>query len=189
MKEGKIIIFSAPSGSGKSTIIHRLMADERLRLGFSVSATSRSPRAGEVDGKDYFFITAEEFDAAVRAGRFIEWEEVYNGTRYGTLSSEVERVIGEGRNLVLDIDVKGGVNVKRIYGDRALSVFIQPPSLEVLAARLRGRGTDSEEVVARRLAKAEEELSYAPQYDAVVVNDDLDEAVAQATRLILDFTA
>lgn len=187
MKEGKIIIFSAPSGSGKSTIIQRLMQNPELRLGFSVSATSRQPRGSEQHGREYYFITCEEFKLRVGAGEFIEWEEVYPGTCYGTLRSEVERVTGNGQNLVLDIDVAGGVNVKKMYGDRALALFIEPPSLEELERRLKGRGTDAPEVVEKRLAKAEYELGFAPQYDAVIVNEDLEAAVAAATTLILDF--
>lgn len=186
MKQGKIIIFSAPSGSGKSTIISRLMADPALRLSFSVSATSRAPREGEVNGKNYYFITPEEFRRHVEAGDFIEWEEVYKGTCYGTLSSEVERVLAEGRNLVLDIDVKGGINVKKMF-PQALSIFIEPPSVEALEARLRARATDSDEVIRRRLEKADYELSFAPQYDRKVVNDNLDEAVESVRTLVADF--
>ena len=177
MKEGKIIIFSAPSGSGKSTIIQRLMQNPELHLGFSVSATSRQPRGSEQHGREYYFITCEEFKLRVGAGEFIEWEEVYPGTCYGTLRSGVERVI----------DVAGGVNVKKMYGDRALALFIEPPSLGELERRLKGRGTDAPEVVEKRLAKAEYELGFAPQYDAVIVNDDLETAVAAVTTLILDF--
>ncbi|MCI5627686.1 MAG: guanylate kinase [Porphyromonadaceae bacterium] len=187
MKEGKIIIISAPSGSGKSTIIQRLMQNPELHLGFSVSATSRQPRGSEQHGREYYFITCEEFKLRVGAGEFIEWEEVYPGTCYGTLRSEVERVTGNGQNLVLDIDVAGGVNVKKMYGDRALALFIEPPSLGELERRLKGRGTDAPEVVEKRLAKAEYELGFAPQYDAVIVNDDLETAVAAVTTLILDF--
>lgn len=189
MTAGKIIIFSAPSGSGKSTIIRRLMQDPELGLEFSVSATSRAPREGETHGKDYYFITEEEFEKHVGAGNFIEWEEVYNGTRYGTLRSEVERVADSGHNLVLDIDVKGGVNVKRMFGSRALAIFIEPPGIEELSRRLHNRATDSEEVIQRRLDKAGVELTFAPQYDRVVVNDDLDQATEQVRRIIKEFIA
>lgn len=184
---GKIIIISAPSGTGKSTIINRIIDAPELNLGFSVSCTSRAPRAGEKHGVNYYFITDEEFCCRIDRGEFIEWEEVYAGTHYGTLASEVDRVTGEGRNLLLDIDVKGAVHVKKRYGARALSIFIMPPSVEVLGERLRGRGTDGEETIQRRLARAEEELSYAPQFDRTVVNDDLDTAVEQTRQLIYDF--
>lgn len=185
--QGKIIILSAPSGSGKSTVIKRIIDDEALRLGFSVSATSRAPRAGEEHGREYYFISDEEFLRRIEAGDFVEWEEVYAGTHYGTLSSEVERVTGSGRNLIMDIDVKGGVNVKERYGSRALSIFIMPPDLDTLSRRLHARGTDSEEVIERRLAKAEYEISFAPRYDVTVVNDDLDTAVEQVRAAILRF--
>lgn len=187
MKEGKIIIFSAPSGSGKSTVIGQLMSDPSLRLGFSVSATSRAPRGKEEHGREYYFISQEEFKNLVAKGEFVEWEEVYPGTCYGTLRSEVERVIKSGKNLVLDIDVAGGVNVKKIYGEQALSIFIEPPSMEELESRLRGRATDSDEVINKRLSKAKFELSYASQYDAIVVNDDLQVAVAEVRALIEKF--
>lgn len=189
MKKGKIIIFSAPSGSGKSTIIKKLMENPELNLDFSISATSRAPRGNEKDGVEYYFISSEEFHKRAENGEFIEWEEVYPGTCYGTLFSEVERVTSQGKNLVLDIDVKGGVNVKNIFGDEALSIFIMPPGLEALALRLRGRGTDSEEMIAKRLAKAEYELGFAEQYDAIVVNDELEAAVGETMALIRNFTA
>ena len=187
MKKGKIIIFSAPSGSGKSTIINRLRQDENLHLGFSISATSRAPRGKEENGREYYFISHEEFLKRVKNEEFIEWEEVYPGTCYGTLFSEVERVTGTGNNLILDIDVKGGVNVKRIFGPEAISIFIMPPGLEELESRLRGRATDSEEMITKRLAKAEYELSFASQYDAIVINDNLDKAVEETKSLIKDF--
>lgn len=185
--KGKIIIISAPSGCGKSTIISHIIDDPELRLGFSISATSRAPRAGETNGKDYYFISEEEFRLFVEEGRFIEWEEVYKGTCYGTLSSEVERVTDNNRNLILDIDVAGALNVKKRYGNDALTIFIMPPSLEELARRLHGRATDSKEVIARRLEKAEYEMGFASQFDKTVVNDDLDTAVETVRKLISDF--
>lgn len=174
MKKGKIIILSAPSGTGKSTIIARLMQNPDLKLGFSVSATSRAPRGAEVDGREYYFLSPEEFRAKVDNEEFVEWEEVYAGTCYGTLVSEVERVIDSGRNLIMDIDVKGALNVKKRYGSQALSLFILPPSVEELERRLRSRSTDTEESIRKRLEKAEYEMSFAPQFDTRIVNDDLD---------------
>lgn len=185
--EGKIIIVSAPSGTGKSTIIGQIIDDPQLRLSFSVSATSRSPRTGEQDGVHYYFLTEEEFQRRVDAGQFVEWEEVYAGTRYGTLVSEVERVVNSGRNLILDIDVKGALNVKKRFADRAMSLFIMPPDVATLERRLRNRATDSDEAIARRVAKAELEMSYAPQFDRVIVNDNLEKAVADVRAAILDF--
>lgn len=189
MKKGKIIILSAPSGTGKSTIIKELMKAEDLGLGFSISATSRSPRPGETDGREYYFITPDEFARRVDAGEFVEWEEVYAGTRYGTLRSEVERVTGSGLNLIMDIDVKGALNIKRQFGDEAISIFILPPSICELESRLRGRATESDESLARRIQKAEYELGFADSFDRRVVNDDLDTAVAETTEIIRDFTA
>lgn len=187
MEKGKIIILSAPSGSGKSTIIGHLMKMPELNLEFSISATSRAPRGEERDGREYYFLTPGEFHRRVDNGEFVEWEEVYAGTMYGTLRSEVERVVNAGRNLIMDIDVKGALNVKRIFGCEALAIFIAPPSLDVLESRLRGRNTDSEESVAKRLGKAEYELSFAPEFDNVVVNDDLDRAVKEVVDLIESF--
>lgn len=189
MKKGKIIILSAPSGTGKSTIIKELMKAEDLGLGFSISATSRSPRPGETDGREYYFITPDEFARRVDAGEFVEWEEVYAGTRYGTLRSEVERVTGSGLNLIMDIDVKGALNIKRQFGDEAISIFILPPSICELESRLRGRATESDDSLARRIQKAEYELGFADSFDRRVVNDDLDTAVAETTEIIRDFTA
>jgi guanylate kinase len=185
--QGKIIILSAPSGSGKSTIISRIIDDATLKLSFSISATSRSPRGEEQDGREYYFISDDEFMRRIERGEFVEWEEVYAGTHYGTLVSEVERVTSSGRNLIMDIDVKGGLNVKRKYGANALSVFIMPPSVEELERRLKGRATDADDVIARRLAKARYEMEFAPSYDCCVVNDDLDKAVAEVRTCILKF--
>ena len=187
MKKGKLIVISAPSGCGKSTIIKQIIDDERLKLGFSISATSRKPREGEEHGVHYYFISDEEFLQLIKEDKFVEWEEVSAGTHYGTLVSEVDRVTGEGRNLILDIDVKGGVNVKERFGEEALSLFIMPPSVDELGKRLRGRATDSEETILKRLAKAEFEIGFAPQYDTVIVNDDLDTAVEVVRSAILSF--
>ncbi|MCH4155899.1 MAG: guanylate kinase [Muribaculaceae bacterium] len=188
MGKGKLIIISAPSGCGKSTIISHIINDPELRLSFSVSATTRQPRTGEVNGKDYYFLTQEEFNDAIAENALVEYQEVYAGRFYGTLRSEVERIQSDGKNVVLDIDVKGGVNVKREYGNNALSIFIKPPSIETLRQRLVNRGTDTEEAINQRVAKASLELTYAEKYDAVVVNDVLEEAVARTRKLILEFT-
>ena len=181
---GKVIIFSAPSGSGKTTIVHRLL-ERYPQLEFSISATSRAPRGAERDGVDYYFLSQEAFAAAVAEGRFVEWEEVYKGTCYGTLRSEVERIWQKGHVIVFDVDVLGGINLKRIFGQDACSVFIMPPSVEELRRRLEGRGTDSPEAIDRRVAKAEFELTKAPEFDHTVVNDRLDDAVEE-TCAILD---
>lgn len=181
---GKVIIFSAPSGSGKTTIVHRLL-ERYPQLEFSISATSRAPRGAERDGVDYYFLSQEAFAAAVAEGRFVEWEEVYKGTCYGTLRSEVERIWQKGHVIVFDVDVLGGINLKRIFGQDACSVFIMPPSVEELQRRLEGRGTDSPEAIDRRVAKAEFELTKAPEFDHTVVNDRLDDAVEE-TCAILD---
>ena len=185
MEKGKIIVLSAPSGTGKSSIIKRLLDYPELQLGFSVSATSRSPRGTERHGVECYFITHEEFKKKADAGEFVEWEEVYPGTCYGTLKSEVKRVTEAGQNLIMDIDVKGGLNVKKCYGDQAITIFILPPSKEELERRLRGRGTDAEDVIRKRLDKADYELGFADQFDARVVNDDLERAVAEVRDLII----
>lgn len=186
MKNGKIIIFSAPSGSGKSTLIGHLL--KRFpQLEFSISATSRAPRGSEVNGKEYYFLSNEEFKNKVAAGEFVEWEEVYAGTCYGTLRSELKRIWDKGHVIVFDVDVKGGVNLKKIFGDDALSIFIMPPSVEELRRRLKKRGTDTPETIAKRVAKAEEEITYAPLFDKIVVNDSLETAIADATRITETF--
>lgn len=183
---GKLIIFSAPSGSGKSTIINHLL-QQSLNLAFSISATSRPPRGTERDGVEYFFLTPDEFRERIARGEFLEYEEVYPGRFYGTLKAQVEKQLAAGQNVIFDVDVVGGCNIKRFYGDRALSVFIQPPSVEELRRRLIGRATDSMSVIEDRVAKAEYELGFAPQFDVVVVNDDLERAKQEATDVIRNF--
>lgn len=187
MEKGKLIIISAPSGSGKSTIIGRVMQDESLKLTFSVSATTRPRRGSERHGVDYYYLTQEEFKHMIENDELVEYQEVYEGRYYGTPKSEIERITAEGHNVVLDLDVLGGVNVKKMYGDRALSIFIQPPSVEVLRERLLKRGTDSMEDIKNRIDKAEFEISIGPQFDHTVVNDVLDTAVDEVHRLIADF--
>lgn len=183
---GKLIIFSAPSGSGKTTIVHRLMGLVE-GLEFSVSATSRSPRGVEQNGKDYYFLSGEEFDQKIAEDAFVEWEEVYAGTKYGTLRSELERIWAKGHTILFDVDVKGGVRLKDIFGTQALSIFIMPPSIEELRNRLVGRATDSPEKIEQRVAKAGEELTYAERFDLVVVNDNLEEAVEGVRKAVEEF--
>lgn len=182
----KLIIFSAPSGSGKSTIINYLLT-QPLHLAFSISATSRAPRGSERDGVEYFFLTPDEFRRRIEAGEFLEYEEVYKDRFYGTLKSQVEKQLADGQNVIFDVDVVGGCNIKQFYGDRALSVFIQPPSIEELRHRLEGRGTDAPEVIESRLAKAAYELTFASKFDRVIINDDLEKAKAEALQVISDF--
>lgn len=184
---GKIIIISAPSGCGKSTIINAILERGDIDMKFSISATNRQPRIGEVDGVNYFFLSDEEFRRKIAEDAFVEHEEVYPGRFYGTLKSEVERICSAGHNVILDIDVKGGINVKRLYGDRAISIFIMPPSVEELRRRLESRGTDAPEVIDQRVGKAEYEISFAPQYDCSIVNDKLDDAIALTREKILAF--
>ena len=185
--EGKLIIFSAPSGAGKTTIVKHLLSQHADKISFSISATTRTPREGEIDGKDYYFISKETFLHRIAKKEFIEFEEVYSGTYYGTLRSEIERVWAQGKQVVFDIDVEGGLHLKRKFGNQALAIFVQPPSLEVLIQRLRGRGTDSEEKLRERIAKAEKELGYASRFDIVLKNDDLDTACTKAENLLLNF--
>lgn len=183
---GKLVIFSAPSGSGKTTIVRELLKRFNC-FEFSISATSRKPRGEEKDGKDYYFLSNEEFKACVERGEFVEWEEVYQGTCYGTLKREMERIWAKGNIILFDVDVMGGISLKRLFGDDACSVFIMPPSVEELERRLRGRGTDAEEVILKRIAKAEFELSKAPEFDHIVVNDKLDDAVSEVEKILNDF--
>ena len=188
MSKGKLLIFSAPSGSGKSTIVNFLMQEHpELNMHFSISCTTRAPRGTEKNGVEYFFLTPEEFKAKIAEGAFVEYEEVYTDRFYGTLKSQVENQINNGENVVFDVDVKGGCNLKKIFGNEALSVFVQPPSVEELRRRLVGRATDAPEVIEQRLAKAEEELTYAPKFDVIIVNDDLATAKADALKTIGEF--
>ncbi len=182
----KLIIFSAPSGSGKSTIINYLLK-QNLNLAFSISATSRPPRGTEQHGVEYFFLSPEEFRQRIANDEFLEYEEVYEDRFYGTLKAQVERQLEAGQNVVFDVDVVGGCNIKQYYGNRALSIFIQPPSIEELRKRLEGRGTDAPGVIEDRLAKASYELTFAPKFDKVIVNDDLEKAQAETLQLIKDF--
>ena len=186
--KGKLIIFSAPSGSGKSTLVQHLMTEyPELRLKFSISCTSRAPRGTERNGVEYFFLSPDEFRQKISAEEFLEYEEVYQDKFYGTLKSQVETQVERGENVVFDVDVKGGCTIKKYYGDRALSVFIQPPSVEELRKRLVGRATDAPEVVEQRLAKAEYELTFADKFDKVIINDDLDVAKAEAYQIVSEF--
>lgn len=187
--KGKIIIISAPSGCGKSTIIGEIMDRGNVELQFSVSATNRLPRKGETDGVNYYFLSTDDFLAKVAANEFVEFEEVYPGRFYGTLKSEIVRTIENGNNVVLDIDVKGGINVKKLFGDTAVTIFIMPPSVQALKERLINRGTDSPEVIKQRVEKAEYEISFAGEYDYTVVNDNLETAVDEVEKIIKDFIA
>ena len=185
---GKLIIFSAPSGAGKTTIVRHLL-EKDLNLEFSISATSRGMRHTETNGKDYYFLTPEEFKSKIENGEFLEWEEVYAGTYYGTLKSEVERIRSNGQNVIFDVDVVGGCNIKKFYGDEALAVFVQPPSVEELRNRLVSRCTDAPEVIEKRVAKAAYELTFASQFDCIIVNEDLTKAFEEAEKCIREFIA
>ncbi len=186
MQEGKLVLFSAPSGSGKTTLV-RWLLEQPLNLSFSVSATSRPPRPNEVHGTDYFFLSPEAFREKIEAGAFLEWEEVYTDKYYGTLRSEVERMLAEGRHVLLDVDVKGGINIKRLYGSKALAVFVEPPSIEVLRQRLENRGTDSQAIIEERVKKAVWELSFADNFDTIIINDDLETAKADCLNAVKTF--
>lgn len=184
--KGKLIIFSAPSGAGKTTIV-RFLLEKNLNLEFSVSATSREPRPNETNGKDYYFLSEEEFEKKIKTEEFLEWQEVYNGVYYGSLKSEVERIRNLGKNVIFDVDVVGGLNIKKFYGDEALAIFVQPPSVEELRKRLISRSTETEEKIQIRIAKAEHELSFASQFDKLVTNNDLEQACKEAEELIMEF--
>lgn len=184
---GKIIIFSAPSGSGKSTILQYLMMQPELKLRFSVSATSRAPRGAEEDGKEYHFLSVEEFEKRIAADEFLEYEEVYAGCFYGTLKSEVDKILNEGYNVAFDVDVVGGLNIKEYFGEKALAVFIQPPTVEILRSRLENRKTDSAEMIEKRLAKATWEMSFQPRFDTSVIADVVEVAQKDAFSVIKAF--
>ncbi len=186
MTQGKLIIFSAPSGAGKTTIVHHLLK-KIPELEFSISATTRECRGDEKEGKDYYFINKEEFLHRIAKKEFVEFEEVYSGTFYGTLRSEIQRIWDSGKHVIFDIDVEGGLHIKKIYKENALAIFVNPPSLEVLVERLTGRGTDSQEKLDERIAKADKELGYASRFDVILQNNDLEIAFAEAEKLVSDF--
>ena len=184
---GQAIIFSAPSGAGKTTMVKKLMENSELSLGFSVSATTRPIRGDEVDGKSYYYLSSSQFDLKIENGEFVEWEEVYSGTRYGTLCIEVEEMWRKGLTPVFDVDVIGGKTLKEVFGDSALSIFIVPPSIEVLEKRLRGRGTESEKNIIRRLEKSVVELDEVEFFDIQIINDDLNSAISEAKDVVTEF--
>jgi len=184
--EGKLVIFSAPSGSGKTTIVRQLLA-KGYNLEFSISACNRPPRVKEQHGVDYYFLTTEEFKTRIAADEFVEWEEVYEGRYYGTLKSEVERIWSKGHHVLFDVDVVGGVNLKKKFGDKALALFVMPPAIDTLRERLHQRATDAPEEIERRLAKAKDEMSFSSKFDFVVINDDLNAAISKAEELLTRF--
>ena len=186
MKEGKVIIFSAPSGAGKTTIVRHLLSKDH-NYAFSVSATSRKPRGCEIEGVDYYFLTVEQFKAKIDQDEFLEWQEVYPDSFYGSLKSEVEKILGHGKNILFDVDVVGGSNIKKYYGDRALAFFIMPPSISELEKRLVNRSTDNKEVIQKRIEKAERELAYAPLFDVIIINDSLERALQEAEERVKAF--
>ncbi|UZH53997.1 guanylate kinase [Salinimicrobium tongyeongense] len=187
MADGKLIVFSAPSGSGKTTIVKYLLAQEELNLEFSISATSRAPRGTEVHAKDYYFLDLKEFKNKIKNEEFLEWEEVYRDNFYGTLKSEVERIWSHGKNVIFDIDVVGGLDIKNIYPEKTLAVFVKPPSIEELKIRLKKRKTESADKISMRVAKASIELATAPQFDHIIINNDLNTALEEAYTLVSDF--
>ncbi len=185
-KKGKCIIFSAPSGAGKTTIVHYLLG-QSLGLEFSVSACSREPRENEIDGKDYYFLGLEGFKTQIDQEAFIEWEEVYTNNFYGTLKSEIERIWSNGKTVIFDLDVIGGLNLKRIFGEQALAIFVKPPSYEELEKRLRSRSTETEDKIQQRMNKANTELAFAPEFDVILINDDLEETCKKAKEMVFNF--
>lgn len=187
MKKGKLIIFSAPSGAGKTTIVHHLLKTFPSKISFSISATTRQARGDEQHEKDYYFVGKDEFLHKVAKHEFVEFEEVYSGTFYGTLKSEIQRIWDEGKTVIFDLDVEGGLRLKKKYEEDALAIFVQPPSLEVLVERLTGRGTENRDKIKERVAKAEKELAYAPKFDVILNNFDLNEACKQAEQLLLNY--
>ncbi|WP_010134652.1 guanylate kinase [Ochrovirga pacifica] len=187
MATGKLIVFSAPSGSGKTTIAKYLLNETDLPLDFSVSAASRSPRVGEIDGKDYYFISADEFREKVNQEAFLEWEEVYKDNFYGTLKSEIDRIWSEGKHVIFDIDVVGGLNIKKQFPEETLAIFVKPPSLQEMERRLRSRATETEEKIQMRVAKAAQEFGYAEKFDTILVNNDLEQAKQDAYQLVQKF--
>lgn len=187
MNTGKLIVLSAPSGSGKTTLVKYLLHKEELKLGFSISAASRDPRDGEIDGKDYYFLSLRAFKDKIKADEFLEWEEVYRDNFYGTLKTEVQRIWDNGKHVIFDIDVVGGLDIKRIYPDQTLAIFVKPPSIEELKIRLKKRKTESEDKINMRVAKASTELATAPQFDAIITNDDLEKAKAEVYQLVKKF--
>jgi guanylate kinase len=188
MSEGKCIILSAPSGAGKTTLVKHLLAED-LKLSFSISASTREPRGKEEHGVDYYFLSPEEFKRKVEEGHFVEWEEVYTDHCYGTLKSEVDRIWADEKHLIFDVDVVGGLNLKKYFGDKALAIFVMPPDMPSLESRLRARGTDSEEKILQRLAKAKQELITADQFDHIILNDDLDKAKKEVKKIVTTFLA
>jgi len=187
MKTGKLIVFSAPSGSGKTTIVRYLLSKPELNLDFSISAASRPPREDEVDGKDYYFLSLEDFKKKIKSDEFLEWEEVYRDNFYGTLKTEIDRIWASGKNVIFDIDVVGGLDIKHIYPEKTLAVFVKPPSIEELKIRLKKRKTEAEDKINMRVAKASIELATAPQFDFVIENNNLQKALEEAYTLVSDF--
>jgi guanylate kinase len=185
--KGKLVIFSAPSGSGKTTIVKKILENKDFNFEFSISVTSRSKRENEIDGVDYYFVTADEFRKKINNNEFIEWQEVYNNQYYGTLKSEISRIWSAGKNLVFDVDVVGGTNIKKLFPENSLSVFIKPPSLEELKTRLKNRQTENEESLKKRIAKAEYELTFEDKFDVTIINDNLQTAINETVELVSNF--